>query len=154
MTTHCRVIAFLSAYTSRDLVTLWPLPLIFWPWTVVMHSGSRDKSATKSENPMTIRSWVTTYNGSLGLPLKMRTRPPRMRRITWPVGRGSKTITFLESTTPICLFTIQPLLGYDDDISSTSKVIANFLLKFGKFSLLWHRGSSEQSLTESIFSAH
>ena len=40
MTTHCRVIAFLSADTSRNLVT-WPLT--FWPWTVVMHGGSREQ---------------------------------------------------------------------------------------------------------------
>ena len=39
MTTHCRVIAFLSVNTSRDPVTLWPWPLTFWPWTVVMHGG-------------------------------------------------------------------------------------------------------------------
>jgi len=38
MTTHCRVIAFLSADTSRDLVTL-----TFWPWTVVIDGGSRDQ---------------------------------------------------------------------------------------------------------------
>jgi len=37
----------------------------------------------------------------------MHTRPLRMRRITWLVYRGSKTITFLESPTPICLFTMQ-----------------------------------------------
>jgi len=43
MTIHCRVIAFLSADTSRDLVTLWPWPLTFWPWTVVLHGGSRDQ---------------------------------------------------------------------------------------------------------------
>ena len=30
-------------------------------------------------------------------------------------NRGSKIITYLESPTPICLFTIQLLLGYDDD---------------------------------------
>ena len=36
------------------------------------------------------------------------------------------------------------------DISSTRKVIANFLLKFGKFSLPWQQGSSEQSLTDTI----
>ena len=35
-------------------------------------------------------------------------------------------------------------------ISSTSKVIANFLLKFGKFPLPWQQGSSEQSLTDTI----
>ena len=40
MTTHCRVIAFLSVDTS---VTLWPWPLTFWPRTVVMHGGSRDQ---------------------------------------------------------------------------------------------------------------
>ena len=35
-------------------------------------------------------------------------------------------------------------------ISSTRKVIANFLLKFSKFSLPWQQGSSEQSLTDTI----
>jgi len=72
-------------------------------------------------------------------------------RDPWVEGH-SKTIklTFLESPIPICLFTIQLLLGYDDDISSTSKVIANFLLKFRKFSLLWQQASSEQSLTDTI----
>ena len=38
MTIHCRVIAFLSADTSRDLVTL-----TFWPWTATVHGGSRDQ---------------------------------------------------------------------------------------------------------------
>jgi len=71
--------------------------------------------ATKYEDPMPIRSWVMSYNDLRWLPLKMRTRLLRMRRITWPVSRGSKTITFLESPTSICLFTIQFLLGYDDD---------------------------------------
>jgi len=71
--------------------------------------------ATKFEDPTPIRSWVMCYNVSLRLPLKIRTRPLRMRRITWPVSRGSKTITFLESPTPFCLFTIQLLIGYDND---------------------------------------
>jgi len=70
-------------------------------------AGHVTNPATKSEDPKTIRSWVTSYNGSHWLPLKMRTRPLRMRRITWPVGKVSKTITFLESSTPICLFTMQ-----------------------------------------------
>jgi len=70
---------------------------------------------TKFEAPMPIRSWVMSDNVSHWLPLKMRTLPLRMRRITWPVSRGSKTITFLESPTPICLFTVQLLLGSDDD---------------------------------------
>ena len=101
MTTHCRFIAFLSVDTSRDIVTLTfdlltlmnscPAWRVTWP----------TNPATKSEDPTTIRSWVTSYNGSHWLPLKMRTRPLRMRRITWTVNRGSKTITFLESPTPI-----------------------------------------------------
>ena len=70
----------------------------------------------EAPTPRPIRSWVMmSYNGSHWLPLKMRTRPLRMRRITWPVSRVSKTITYLESPTPICLFTMQLLLGYDDD---------------------------------------
>jgi len=46
------------------------------------------------------------------IPLKMRMRP---LWITWPITGGSITITFLESPTPTCLFTIQLLLGYDDN---------------------------------------
>jgi len=48
--------------------------------------------ATKYEDPTPIRSWVTSYNGSHWLALDMRTRPLRMRRITWPVSRGSKQL--------------------------------------------------------------
>ena len=70
---------------------------------------------TKFEDRTTIRSWITSYNGSHWLPLKMRPRSLRMRQITWPVSRGVKTITYLESPTPICLFTIQLPCGYDDD---------------------------------------
>jgi len=47
-----------------------------------------------------------SYNVSRLLPLKMRSRSLRMRWITWPVSRWSKTITFLESSTLICLFTM------------------------------------------------
>ena len=49
--------------------------------------------ATKFEAPKPIRSWVMSDNVSHCLPLKMCTRPLRMRRITWHVSRGSKTIT-------------------------------------------------------------
>ena len=35
-------------------------------------------------------------------------------------------------------------------ISSTSKVIANFLLTFDDFSLPWQQGSSQQSLADTI----
>ena len=98
MCIHCRVIAFLSADTSCDLVTLTYDLLTL---TVAVHGGSRDQL------------WFMRYNVSHWLPMKMRTRPLRMRRITWPVSRGSKTITFLESPTPICLFTIQLKWLYD-----------------------------------------
>ena len=47
----------------------------------------------KFESPTPIRSWVMSDNVAHWLPLKIRTRPQRMRRITWPVSRGSKTIT-------------------------------------------------------------
>jgi len=35
--------------------------------------------ATKFEDPVPILSWVMSYNVSLSLPLKIRTRPLRMR---------------------------------------------------------------------------
>jgi len=97
MTIHCQVIAFLSADT-----------LTFDLLTVGLHDGSRDNLTTKFEDPMPIFSWVMSYNVSRWLPLKMRMQPLCM-------SRGSKTITFLESPTPICLFTIQLLLGHDDN---------------------------------------
>jgi len=135
MTTHCRVIALLSGDMSRDLVTL----------TIDFLTLNRCHAWR-----VTIRSCVMSYNGSHWLLLKIRTWPLRMHRITWPGSRRSKTVTFLESPTTICLSSIQRLLLYDDDISSTSKLIAHFLLKFGTFSLLWQQGSSEQSLTDTI----
>ena len=69
---------------------------------------------TKFAAPTPIRSWVMSDNVSRWLPLKMRTRPLRVRRITWPVSRGWKTITFLESPTLICLFTIHLRWLYDE----------------------------------------
>ena len=68
----------------------------------------------KFEAPTPISSWVMSDNVAHWLPLKMRTRPLRMRRITWPVSRGWKTITFLVCWTPICLFTIQLRWLYDE----------------------------------------
>jgi len=38
MTMHCLVIALLLLIRY---VTLWPGLLTFWPWSVVMHGGSR-----------------------------------------------------------------------------------------------------------------
>ena len=53
---HCRVIAFLSADTSRDL-DLWPFDLEQLSYI----AGRVTNLATKFEHPMTIRSWVTSY---------------------------------------------------------------------------------------------
>jgi len=55
----------------------------------------RSNLATKYEHPMPICSWLMSYNVFVWLPLRMYTRPLRMRRITWPASRGSKTITWL-----------------------------------------------------------
>jgi len=96
-------------------VTLWSWPLTVWPWTVVIHGWSRDQPCHQFWRRYAYS--FLSYNVSHWLPLKTRMRPLCMGRITWPVSKGSKTITYLESPTPICLFTIQLelLLGYDDD---------------------------------------
>jgi len=112
MTINCRVIAFLYADTSRDLATL-----IFDLMTLNRCHTWRVTWPTFPPSMKTlytpILSWVMSYNVSRWLPLKMRTRPLRMGQITWPVNKGSKTITFLECRTPICLFTIRRWL-YDE----------------------------------------
>ena len=110
MTIHCRVTPFLSGDTSRDLMTL-----TFDLFTLSFMAGHVTNPATKFEDPTTIRSWVTSYNGSHWLALEMRTRPLRMRRITWLVSRGSKTITYLESPTPICLVTAASCFFFGGD---------------------------------------
>ena len=88
---------------------VWPTDLESIPYA----STHMSIIPTKVEAPTPIRSWVMSDNVSHWLPLKMRTRPLRMRRITWPVSRGSKTITFLESPTLICLFTMYLRWLYD-----------------------------------------
>jgi len=82
MTTHCRVIAFCLLIRH---VTLWPCPFDLEQLSYM--AGHETNPATKFEDPTTICSWVTSCNGSSWLPLKMRTRPLRMHRITWPVSR-------------------------------------------------------------------
>jgi len=107
---------FEVAYTlPRSCLLIRHVTLTFDFEQLTCMAGHVTNLATKFEHPMPIRSRFMSYNVSHWLPLRMRTRPLRMRRITWPVSMGSKTITFLESPTPICLFTIQLLLGYDDD---------------------------------------
>jgi len=61
-------------------------------------AGHVTNLATKLEDPMPIRSWFMSYNVSHCLALKMRTRPLRMRRITWPVNRGSKQGSYRAGT--------------------------------------------------------
>jgi len=112
MSIHCRVTAFLYADTSRDLVTLtfkfltlnschtWR---VTWPTFV---------PTLKTLCLSGLELWVIMV--SHWLPLQMRTRPLCMRRVTWPVSTGSKTITFLEWTTPICLFPVQLRWLYDE----------------------------------------
>jgi len=75
----------------------WPCDLDLCPFDLEQLSFMAShviNLATKYEDPTPIRSWVTSYNGSHSLPLKMRTRPLRMRRITWPMSRGWKRLHF------------------------------------------------------------
>jgi len=86
MTIHCRVIAcfFVSWY-----VTL-PFYLDFWPFNLeqlTYMAGHVANPSTKFEDTTPIRSWVMSYNGSSWLPLRMRSRPLRMRRITLVGGQ-------------------------------------------------------------------
>jgi len=99
----------------------WPCDLDIWPFDLEQlqcmagHvTNLATKFATKLEDPLPIRSWFMRYNVFHWLPLKMRTRLLRMRRITRPMSRGSKTITFLVCSTPICLFTMPLRWLYDE----------------------------------------
>ena len=84
----------------------WPCHLDLWPFDLEQlqyMAGHVTNLATKLDDPTPIRSWFMRYNVSHWLPLKMRTPSLRMRRITWPMSRVWNMITFLESSTPICL---------------------------------------------------
>jgi len=103
-----------SVFVCRHVT--WPCDLDLWSFDLEHTSCMAShvtNTATKYEDPTPIRSWVMSYNVSRWLPLKMRTRPLRTRRITWPMSRGWKTITFLESPI-ICLFTVQLRWLYDE----------------------------------------
>ena len=107
-----RLLSSVTKVKALDCVFFcgWPYDLDLWPFDLeqfLYMAGRMANSTTKFVNPKSIRLWVTSYN--VRFPLIS------MRRITWPVSRGSKIITCLQSPTPICLFTIQLLLGYDDD---------------------------------------
>ena len=103
MTIHCRV--FVCWYV------MWPCDLDLWPFDVeqlTYMAGHVTNLATKFENPTPIRSWVMTYKVSRWLPLKMRTRQLRMRRITWPLSRGQKQLHF---------WNVRPRIAYYDATS-------------------------------------
>ena len=57
-------------------------------------------TSTKLEAPTPIHSWVVSDNVSPWLPLKMRTRPLRIRRITWPVSKEWKRLHFWNPRPP------------------------------------------------------
>jgi len=74
----------------------WPCDLDLWPLDLEHLQcmvGHVTSLATKLEDPMPIRSW-SRYNVSHWLPLKMRTRPLRMRRISDPWVGGQKQLHF------------------------------------------------------------
>ena len=90
MTIHCRVTAFLVWWyvTRPGDLDLWPFDLE----QLSLMAGHVTNPATKFEDPTTIPLSATSYNDSHWLALEMRTRPLRMRRITWLVNRGSKQL--------------------------------------------------------------
>jgi len=101
---------FLCWYVTRP----WDLDL--WPFDLeqlMYMAGYVTNLATNFKDPMPIRSWVMSYNVGYHWKCVRGHCACAESRDTW-VG-GSKTITFLESTTPIYLFTIQLLLVFDDD---------------------------------------
>jgi len=74
-----------------------PCDLDLWPFDLEQMSYMASyviNPATKYEDPTPIRSSVMSYNVSRWLPLKMRTLPLRMRRITRPVSRAQKQLHF------------------------------------------------------------
>ena len=94
----------------------WPCDLDLWPFDLVQLSCMAGHVTNAATNLKTLRLFVHE--------LRVITVPVDYR---WKCVRGhcacaESRDAFLESPTPICLFTIQLLLGYDDDISSTSKV--------------------------------
>ena len=75
----------------------WPCDLDLWPFGLEQMSympSHVSNLATKYEDTTPIQSSVMSYNVSPWLPLKVRTRLLRMRRITWPVSRGQKQLHF------------------------------------------------------------
>jgi len=128
-TIRCLVIALLLRY-----VTLWPWPLPFWPWSVVIHGGSRGQPFHQVWRSYGYLSWVMSSDISHRIPLTMRlcSHVLRMRPITWPMRRGKIFPTYLKSLTPISLFTIQLLWHYGTRITTNSVMSQNSVWPCGK----------------------
>ena len=83
----------------------WPCDLDLWPFELeqlTYMAGCVNNLASQFEDPMPIRSWVVSYNVSRWLSLKMRTRPLRMRRITYWTLNVEHTVAFTAIFNNIC----------------------------------------------------
>ena len=75
----------------------WPGDLDLWPFDLEQLSymaGHVTNPATKFEDRITVPSWVTSYNCSHWLPLKMRTRPLRCAESRDPWVGDQKQLHF------------------------------------------------------------
>ena len=68
--------------------------LTYWPRKYTTRVDPTSIIPTKFKAPTPIHSFVMSDNVSHWLPLKMRTLPLRMRRITWPINRGQNNYIF------------------------------------------------------------
>jgi len=114
----CIYLAPLRRYWAPNILGSRP-----WPFGVTRRHRSRDHSTRHMWfiidgplEPCVYLESLWRYKASkLHLPMLKAKSSVRMRRVTWPVGRGFKITTYLEFPSPRCLFTIQLLWGYDDD---------------------------------------
>ena len=112
MIIDCRVKVFCLVIRY---VILWPWRLV-WPFDleqlpyVASHVSN---PATKFDDPMPIRSWVISQTSFIGYQWHCVFGYCAYVRITWDAHRGKILHTYLESTIPICLFTMQLWWLYD-----------------------------------------
>jgi len=94
-----------------------------WPFGVTWRHRSRDHSTWHMWFPIGGPLWSCVYlaplwrykASNLHLPMLKAKSSLRVRRVTWPVGRGSKITAYLEFPRPHCVFTMPLWWGYDDD---------------------------------------
>jgi len=75
----------------------WPCDLDLWPFDLEQlqfMAGHVINLATKFQDPVPIRSWFMSHNVSRWLPLRMRTRPLRMREWRDPWVGAQKQLHF------------------------------------------------------------